>query len=102
MKLDVGKNPADYYFPLNINLAEKLLGKMLTHIEAMGLPDKVEKANKDLVRQSFWKWWSDVQENSMTSYKGCIGPIEVLRHTNGTERAYTWNTSDPKPTVVVS
>ncbi|BCP36374.1 hypothetical protein MINTMi198_17440 [Mycobacterium intracellulare M.i.198] len=91
MKLDVNKDPDDYLFPVNVGLAQKMLGKMLTHIEALGLPDKAEKANKDLIRQSFWSWWSDVQENSMTSYKGCIAPIEVRREfTNGTEREYVW------------
>jgi hypothetical protein len=63
---------------------------MLTHVEAMGLPERAEKANKDLVRQSIYQWFSDVQENSITSYRGCIAPIQVLRHTNGTERKYVW------------
>lgn len=102
MKLDPDVSPSDYYFPVNVDLAQNLLGKVLTHVEAMNLPDKVEKANKDLVRQTFWTWWSSVQENSLTSYKGCIGPIQVLRNANTTERAYCWRTQDPQPTVVVS
>jgi hypothetical protein len=64
-----------YYFPINLNQVKDLLGKMLTHVEAMNLREGVEKANKDLVRQHIWKWFAEVQENSLTSYKGCIAPI---------------------------
>lgn len=64
-----------YYFPVNLSLFEDLVGKMLTHIEAVNLPPGVEKANKDLIRQSLWRWWEFVQENSLSSYKNCIGPI---------------------------
>lgn len=77
IKLDVDTPAENYYFPINISQVEDLLGKMLTHIEAMNLPQQVEKANKSLVRQTIWRWWDFAQENSMTSYKGCIGPIEV-------------------------
>lgn len=102
MNLDTSKDPADYYFPVNLHLAENLLGKFLTHIEAMNLPERSEKANKSLARQFFWSWWSDVQENSMTSYRGCIAPIEVTRATNGTEKTYSW-LCDPEPySVLVS
>lgn len=67
----------DFYFPINVHQVEGILGKILTHIEAMNLPSGVEKANKDLVRQTIWRWFGDVQENSITSYKGCIAPIEL-------------------------
>lgn len=100
MKLDTDVDHADYYFPVNLPLAQNILGKFLTHIEALGLPDKVEKANKDLVRQSFWRWWDNVQENSMTSYRGCIAPIQVLREDNGRDRKYVW-LNEPQ-TVAVS
>lgn len=89
--LQAGKAPADYYFPVNVDLAQNLLGKLLTHIEAMNLPEKAEKANKDLMRQSFWRWWADVKDNSLTSYRGCVAPIEVVRDpSNSTESAYRW------------
>lgn len=84
-------NPDDFYFPVNISQLRELVGKMLTHVEAMGLPERAEKANKDLVRQSLYKWWEEAQEDSLTSYRGCIGPVELLRHTNGTERKYVWH-----------
>ena len=64
-----------YYFPVNLSQIEDLLGKMLTQIEAMNLRESVETANKSLVRQRVWKWFEDVQENSLTSYRGCIAPI---------------------------
>lgn len=67
----------DFYFPINIPQVNTLLGKLLTHIEAMNLPSSAEKANKDLVRQSLWSWFGEVQENSMTSYRNCIAPIEL-------------------------
>lgn len=72
------ESPEDFYFPINVHQVEDLLGKTLTHIEAMNLPSSVEKANKDLVRQTIWKWFETVQENSLTSYKGIIAPIELL------------------------
>jgi hypothetical protein len=71
-----------YYFPVSLEQVEVLLGKMLTHVEAMGLNSSAEKANKDLVRQSIWKWWDDAQENSLSSWKGCIGPILAESHTS--------------------
>lgn len=64
-----------YYFPVNLSQVKDLLGKMLTQVEAMNLRGTVEKANKDIVRQRIWKWFEEVQDNSLTSYKGCIAPI---------------------------
>lgn len=64
-----------YYFPANTKQFEDLVGKMLTQVEAMNLRESVEKANKDIVRQILWNWWSGVQENSLTSSGRCIGPI---------------------------
>lgn len=69
----------DFYFPINVNQVKDILGKMLTHVEAMNLPSEASKANKDLVRQTIWAWFSDVQENSLTSYRGCIAPVELPR-----------------------
>lgn len=84
----------NYHFPVNVTLAQTLLGKLLTHIEAMGLPERAEKANKDLIRQTFWKWWADVQENSTTSWKGCIAPILDLKDpkTSDQKPGYYWLT----------
>ena len=62
-----------YYFPINVNQVEDLLGKTLTQLEVMNLRN--EKATKDVFRQLIWSWYSAVQENSITSYNGCIAPI---------------------------
>lgn len=93
MKIDPSEIE-NYYFPVNVSLFERLVGKMLTHVEAMNLPPAAEKANKDLVRQSLWKWWADAQENSMTSWKGCIGPINYVKDpkTSDQEAGYYWRT----------
>lgn len=62
-----------YYFPISVKQVESLLGKALTQLEVMNLRN--EKATKDVFRQMIWNWYSDVQENSLTSYRGCIAPV---------------------------
>jgi len=62
-----------YYFPVNVNQVEDLLGKTLTQLEVMNLRN--EKATKDVFRQLIWSWYNNVQENSLTSYQQCIAPI---------------------------
>lgn len=62
-----------YYFPVNVSQVEDLLGKTLTQLEVMNLRN--EKATKDVFRQLIWSWYGNVQENSLTSYQGCIAPI---------------------------
>lgn len=79
------------YFPVGWPQIKTLVGVVLTHIDACGLPAFQNDAVKSLVRQSIQRWFSDVQENSLTSYRGCIGPIEVLRNVDGTERKYLWH-----------
>lgn len=82
-----------YYFPANTRQFEDLVGKMLTQVEAMNLRESVEKANKDIVRQLLWKWWNDVQENSMTSSRLCIGPIIAPNETGvASDKPYIWYT----------
>ena len=86
-----------YYFPANTRQFEDLVGKMLTQIEAMNLRESVEKANKDIVRQILWSWWSGVQENSMTSSGLCIGPIVAPNDTGVvSDLPYVWHTKDGK------
>jgi hypothetical protein len=81
---------SDNYFPTNHLQVQQLVGKMLTHIEALGIPAGQEKAAKDLVKQTIYGWFANVQENSMTSYRGCIAPLQMLRHADGTERKVVW------------
>ena len=86
-----------YYFPANTRQFQDLVGKMLTQVEAMNLRESVEKANKDIVRQMLWKWWNDVQENSMTSYKLCIGPIIAPNDTGVvSDKPHIWHTRSGK------
>lgn len=66
-----------YFFPVNVHQIEDLLGKVLTQIEAMNLREGVEKANKDMARQTLWSWWGSAQDNSLTSSMGCIAPIKA-------------------------
>lgn len=64
-----------YYFPVSTRQFEHLVGKVLTQIESMNLRETAEKASKDIARQTLWTWWSDAQDNSLTSSGLCIGPI---------------------------
>ena len=80
----------DTYFPVNVDQFRGLLGKVLTHLDAMALPDRVRRATKTLLVQSAWNWWSDAAENAATSGSGCIAPIVM----NGNGR---WKIGTPKP-----
>lgn len=101
--LDPERNAGDYHFPVDLHLAQNLLGVVLTHLDAIGMPDPQAKAVKDLVRQSFWRWWDTVKENSVTSYRGCLAPIVLLHdEQNGTERKYVWMVPDADHAVSVN
>lgn len=41
------------------NFPDQIIGKVLTLIEALGLPDKQEESVKSLVRQAIWNEVSD-------------------------------------------
>lgn len=91
----VGQSYEDYFFPIQAAQVRNLVGKILTHIEAMNLPARVEKANKDLVRQRIWDWWSESMHNSTSSAGGCIGPIEYVREALTSDEKpnrYVWHT----------
>lgn len=90
ISLDTSVDSDDYYFPVDHPQIRNLVGVILTHIEAMGLPERAEKANKDLAKKAIYSWFNDVQENSMTSYRGCIAPIQTLRDSAGRARKYVW------------
>lgn len=79
------------YFPINYPLVRDLLGRMLTVVDCAVSPGAQNKATKDLVRQSLYRWFEEVQENSLTSYRGCIAPIEVLSNDDGSDRKYIWH-----------
>ena len=41
-----------------------LLGKMKTFIDSLGLPDKQEKATKDIVQTILWDWFNFIVEHN--------------------------------------
>ena len=65
------------YFPINNSQINTLLGRVLTQLETMNMPDKAEKANKVIFKQMIWRWFDEVMENSVTSSDGCIAPIRL-------------------------
>lgn len=68
------------YYPANHEQLRDLLGKLLTLLDAMNLPDRVHMAQKALIVQSVWAWWDSVYDNATTSYQGCIAPITLEPH----------------------
>lgn len=65
----------DVYYPVNHQQLRDLIGKLLTQLDAMALPDRAHKAAKTLLVQEAWRWWDSVAANSTTSYNGCIAPV---------------------------
>ena len=63
------------YYPLNHQQLRDLLGKLLTQLDAMALPDRAHRAAKTLLVQETWRWWDSVAENATTSAQGCIAPV---------------------------
>lgn len=72
----------DVWFPTNYYMFQTFEGKLMTHLEALGLPDKQEKATKDIFRQLMWDFYSDITENSRTAATEKLHPIVVDRQTN--------------------
>lgn len=65
----------DVYYPISHSQVRDLLGRVLTHLDAMGLPDRAHRAARTLLTQDLWRWWNEVHENATTSYRGCIAPV---------------------------
>lgn len=65
----------NHYYPVNHMQVRTLLGRLLTHLDMMGLPDRSHRAAKSLLTQEVWRWWDGVYENATTSYRGCIAPV---------------------------
>jgi hypothetical protein len=63
------------YYPVNHLQLRDLLGRVLTQLDAMGLPDRAHRAARALLTQEVWRWWDGVTENATASYQGCIAPI---------------------------
>lgn len=84
---DAIERMSDFYFPINSDQFEDLVGKVLTQIEAINLPPAVQRANKDITKQLLWRWFDNVQENSISSWKGIIGPVDIKER----EKELGWN-----------
>lgn len=69
------------FYPVNAGQLRDLLGKVLTNLDAMGLPDRAHRAAKQLLVQELWRWWDGVYDNSTTS-GGSLAPI-VMANSSG-------------------
>lgn len=83
----------NYLYPISHNQMSQLVGKALTHIEAMNLPQRAEKANKELLRKTLWDWWNDAVTNSITSTGRCIGPIRTNDPHHRSGAKFEWLTN---------
>lgn len=73
-------NASNYYFPINLDQVRDLEGSLFTRLEMLNLSKKAEDAAKVVFQEQVWQWFADVQENSTTSYKGCIAPVICEEH----------------------
>jgi hypothetical protein len=71
------------HYPITHLQVRDLLGKVLTHLDAMGLPDRAHRAARTLLTAEVWRWWDGVYENATTSTQGCIAPIVTGNDPNG-------------------
>lgn len=67
------------YYPANHRQFRDLIGRLLTQLDAMALPDRAHRAAKTLLVQEAWRWWDGVAENAVTSGQGCLAPV-VMAH----------------------
>lgn len=63
------------FFPVNHRQVRDLIGRLLTQLDAMALPDRAHRAAKTLLVQEVWRWWGDACDNACTSGAGCLAPI---------------------------
>lgn len=75
-----GTNASNYYFPVNLDQVRELEESLFTRLEMLNLTKKAEEAAKQVFQEQIWQWFSDAQENSTTSYKGCIAPVITETH----------------------
>ncbi len=68
------------YLPTNHRDVRDILGRLLTHLDAMALPDRAHKAARQLIIREVWAWWDGVYEGATTSYEGCLAPIVASPH----------------------
>lgn len=85
---------SEVYFPVNVDQFRGLIGKVLTHLDAMALPDRARRATKTLLVQTAWNWWSDAAENAATAGAGCLAPI-VMNPRREMEMTGAWRPDEP-------
>lgn len=73
-------NASNYYFPINIDQVRDLEESIFTRLEMLNLIKKAEDAAKIVFQELIWQWFNDAQENSTTSYQGCIAPVICDNH----------------------
>lgn len=70
------------YFPINYNQIKDLEESLGIRIEMLNLSKKAEDAAKFVFQEMLWQWFYDAQDNSVTSFEGCIAPI-IMNNING-------------------
>lgn len=73
-------NASNYYFPINLDQIRTLEESLFTRLEMLNLSKKAEDAAKIVFQEQIWQWFADAQENSTTSYNGCIAPVITDNH----------------------
>lgn len=70
----------NYYFPINVNQIRELEESIHTRLEMLNLSKKSEDAAKVVFNELLWQWFYEAQENSTTSFEGCIAPVICDNH----------------------
>jgi hypothetical protein len=70
------------HIPISHSQYLSLKGRILTHLEALGLPPAQETACKSVFRSMLLAWWNDCIENSATAAPDTIQPIVLGQTTN--------------------
>jgi len=68
------------WYPTSPMQVRQLVGKLLTHLDAMALPDRAHRAARTLIVQEMWRWWDEVCDNAVTSTEGCLAPVVARPH----------------------
>lgn len=73
-------------YAVRIDTPEKLVGKTLQHVEALGLPQKQEDAVKDLIRRSIYGEFTEVYIDAVL-YSAIIDANYRIRRKEAIENA---------------
>ena len=78
------------YFPINVSQVRDLEEAIHTRIEMLNLTKKAEDAAKVVMNEYLWQWFYEIQDNSVTSTKGCIAPI-IMGEKYAANTATAWS-----------